>query len=66
MPNVELEGNPLNLSFNGKYLYEAIKGVQGDKQQLLLQFGGEYNPLLVTNPLDRSVCAICVPLRTYE
>jgi len=66
LPNVELEGNPLNLSFNGKYLYEAIKGVQGDKQQLLLQFGGEYNPLLVTNPLDRSVCAICVPLRTYE
>ena len=66
LPNVELEGNPLNLSFNGKYLYEAIKGVQGDEHQLLLQFGGEYNPLLVTNPLDRSVCAICVPLRTYE
>lgn len=66
LPNVELEGSPLNLSFNGKYLYEAIKGVQGDEQQLLLQFGGEYNPLLVTNPLDRSVCAICVPLRTYE
>ena len=58
------EGNPLELSFSGKYVYDALKGLNGEKVKV--QFCGEMKPFILTSLEDESTLQLVLPVRTFN
>lgn len=56
-------GNPLEISCNGRYVFDAIKALHGD----LVKFSlcGEMKPFIIQAINDDSVLQLVLPVRTY-
>ncbi|MDD6468039.1 MAG: DNA polymerase III subunit beta [Erysipelotrichaceae bacterium] len=57
-------GEPLELSFSGKYVYDALKGLNGNKVKI--QFCGEMKPFIITSLEDDSTLQLVLPVRTFS
>lgn len=58
------EGEPLDISFNGYYLYQAVKALKGEN--VCIQFCGQMKPFIAVNPDDDSLIQLALPVRTYN
>ncbi len=58
------EGNDFQISFSGKYVYEAIKVLNATKVKVL--FSGEMKPFIIKNEKDDSIIQLVLPVRTYN
>ena len=57
-------GNPLELSFSGKYVYDALKGLNGERVKI--QFCGEMRPFILTSLEDETTLQLVLPVRTFS
>ena len=58
------EGNPLEISFSGKYVFEAIRVLSATTIKIL--FSGEMKPFVIRNTDDDSILQLVLPVRTYS
>lgn len=58
------EGNPLEISFSGKYVFEAIRVLSATTIQI--SFSGEMKPFIIRNVEDDSILQLVLPVRTYS
>lgn len=63
LSSASFEGNPLEISCNGKYVFDAIKALEGD----LVKFSlcGEMKPFIIQSISDDTVLQLVLPVRTY-
>lgn len=60
---VNYRGGALEISFSGKYVYEAIKAVNANT--IFIQFSGQMKPFIIHNKDDESILQLILPVRTY-
>lgn len=58
------EGEPLRLSYSGKFMMDALKAM--NSSDVLIKFSGELKPFLVLNPHDETVLQLILPVRTFD
>ena len=58
------EGEPLTISFSGKYVYDAIRFL--DCPQIVVDFTTDMKPFVIRNPEDDSIIQLILPVRTYN
>lgn len=58
------EGDPLDISFSGKYVSEAAKALKG--QSIKIEFTGEMKPFVLENTMDNTILQLVLPVRTYN
>ena len=56
-------GNSLEISCNGRYVFDAIKALHGDLVKF--SFCGEMKPFIIQSIHDDSVLQLVLPVRTY-
>ena len=61
---VSFEGEPLRLSFSGKYLMDAIRSL--NSSEVLIQFSGDMRPTIITNEKDVTILQLVLPVRSYD
>lgn len=61
---ISFDGEPFEISCNGKYLQDAIKAMGADV--ITISFNGELKPMIITNENDESIVQLISPLRTYK
>lgn len=63
LSSASFSGNDLEISCNGKYVFDAIKALDGD----LVKFSlcGEMKPFIIQSVSDQSVLQLVLPVRTY-
>lgn len=61
--SAEFKGNSLEISCNGRYVFEAIKAINGN----LVKFSlcGEMKPFIITSLDDDKILQLVLPVRTY-
>ncbi|MEG0297906.1 MAG: DNA polymerase III subunit beta [Erysipelotrichaceae bacterium] len=57
------KGNDLDISFNGRYVYEAIKVLNGT--HIRFSFSGEMKPFIIEVLDNETVLQLVLPVRTY-
>lgn len=57
------QGNKLEISFSGKYAYDAIRALECDLVKI--KFSGEMKPFIITGMNDDSCVQLILPVRTY-
>lgn len=57
------QGNPLEISFSGKYAYDAIRVLECELVKI--KFSGEMKPFIITANEDESCVQLILPVRTY-
>lgn len=57
------QGNNLEISFSGKYAYDAIRAIDSDLVKI--KFSGEMKPFIITGNNDDSCIQLILPVRTY-
>ena len=64
LSSASFDGNKLAISCNGKYVFDAIRSLDGD----LVKFSlcGEMKPFIIQSVSDESVLQLVLPVRTYE
>ena len=61
--SVNMEGEPIEIAFNPRYLLEAFKNI--DSQEIKIEFSGPLNPIAI-RPLDgNSFTSIILPVRLH-
>jgi len=61
---IKYEGNPLEISFSGRYVFDAIRVLSGPIVKI--EFCGEMKPFIIRNMDDDSVIQLVLPVRTYS
>ena len=61
--NGVFKGEHLDISFNGLYVFDALKVI--NKGKVRFSFSGEMKPFIVQSVEDNSVLQLILPLRTY-
>ena len=61
---IQYEGNPLEISFSGKYVFEAIRVLSATTIKIF--FSGEMKPFIIRNVDDDSILQLVLPVRTYS
>ena len=61
---ISYEGSPLEISFSGKYVYEAIRVLSATTIKIM--FSGEMKPFVIYNTADDSILQLVLPVRTYS
>lgn len=61
--NASFKGEHLDISFNGLYVFDALKVI--NKGKVRFSFSGEMKPFIVQNLEDNSILQLILPLRTY-
>lgn len=63
LSSASFTGSPLEISCNGKYVFDAIKALEGD----LVKFSlcGEMKPFIIQSVKDDKVLQLVLPVRTY-
>lgn len=56
-------GDHLEISFSGKYVYEAIRSLHAS--QIKISFSGEMKPFIITTEEDQTITQLVLPVRTY-
>ena len=64
LSNFKYEGEPLEISFSGKYVYEAIRALEAT--EIKISFSGEMKPFIIRNTKDDSIVQLVLPVRTYS
>lgn len=57
------EGDELDISFNGKYVFEALRVIK--HQNVVIKFNGEMMPFVICGENDESLIELVLPVRTY-
>lgn len=63
LTSAEFSGNSLDISFNGKYVFEAIKAI--NTENIVFKFSGEMSAFIIQGVNDDSVIQLVLPVRTY-
>ncbi len=63
LPKAFYKGDPLNISFSGKYLSDAIRSINSDKVKL--EFSGPMRPFIVKDLEKDDNIQVVLPVRTY-
>ena len=63
LSNAEFKGDHLNVSCNGRYVFEALKALKPG--EIVFHLCGEMKPFTIHTDGDDSVLMLVVPLRTY-
>ena len=61
---ISYEGAPLDISFSGRYVFEAIRVLSATT--IKIKFSGEMKPFIICNEKDDSVIQLVLPVRTYN
>ncbi|GGI42877.1 DNA polymerase III subunit beta [Mammaliicoccus stepanovicii] len=59
----DVEGESLKISFNSKYMMDALKAIDNDEVQV--EFFGTMRPFILKPKNDESVVQLILPIRTY-
>lgn len=62
--SVELQGDPLEIAFNAKYLTDVIRNVSDEK--LLMKFNTNVSPCVVVPPEGDSYLYLILPVRVFQ
>lgn len=60
---VSYEGDPLDISFSGQYMMDALRIFKGENVKI--SFTGVMKPFIITEEDDSSVIELILPVRTY-
>ncbi len=60
---ISYHGEPLEISFSGKYVFEAIRTL--DSSVVTFSFSGPMRPFIIKNTEDTSILQLVLPVRTY-
>lgn len=63
LSNAVFKGEHLDISFNGRYVFEALKAVRQGK--IRFNFSGEMKPFVIQPLDDDSILQLVLPVRTY-
>ncbi|MGL5540675.1 MAG: DNA polymerase III subunit beta, partial [Erysipelotrichaceae bacterium] len=63
LQTAKFNGMALDISFNGRYVFDAIKALGGS--MVKFSFGGEMKPFIITSMEDESTLQLVLPVRTY-
>lgn len=63
LSSAEFSGEPLDISFNGKYVFDAIKAIKSE--HIIFKFSGEMSAFVIVGKDDDSVIQLILPVRTY-
>ncbi|RYS38802.1 DNA polymerase III subunit beta, partial [Staphylococcus pseudintermedius] len=58
-----VEGESLKISFNSKYMMDALKAIDNDEVQV--EFFGTMRPFILKPKDDETVVQLILPIRTY-
>ena len=61
---IHYKGNPLEISFSGRYVFDAVRVLNGTVVKI--EFSGEMKPFIIRNAEDDSVLQLILPVRTYS
>ncbi len=61
---ISYEGKDLDISFSGKYVFEAIRVLAATT--IRIKFSGEMKPFIIVNEKDDSILQLVLPVRTYN
>lgn len=61
---ISYKGNPLEISFSGRYVFDAIKALSGPIVKI--EFSGDMKPFVLRSTEDESVLQLVLPVRTYS
>ena len=59
----DVEGGNLKISFNSKYMMDALKAIDNDEVEV--EFFGTMKPFILKPKDDDSVTQLILPIRTY-
>ncbi|GAA0316094.1 DNA polymerase III subunit beta [Bacillus carboniphilus] len=58
-----ITGEETNISFNAKYMADALKAHDGDT--ITISFTGAMRPIIITSPDDEDILQLILPVRSY-
>lgn len=61
---INYKGEPLDISFSGRYVFDAIQVLGGSTVKIC--FSGEMRPFIIQSTEDDSVLELVLPVRTYN
>lgn len=61
---IKYKGNPLEISFSGRYVFDAVRVLNGSV--IKIEFSGEMKPFIIRNVDDDSILQLILPVRTYS
>jgi len=61
---ISYKGNPLEISFSGRYVFDAIQVLTGSVVKI--SFSGEMRPFIIQNTDDSTILQLVLPVRTYS
>ena len=61
---IKYTGNPLEISFSGRYVFDAVRVLNGSV--IKISFTGEMKPFIIKNAEDDSILQLILPVRTYS
>lgn len=64
LSSADFVGEKLDISCNGKYVFDAIRSLEGDLVKISLC--GEMKPFIIQSVSDDSVLQLVLPVRTYD
>ena len=64
LTTINYKGNPLEISFSGRYVFDAVRVLNGSIVKL--EFSGEMKPFIIRNVDDDSILQLILPVRTYS
>jgi len=59
----QFNGDNLNISFNGRFVFEAIKAI--NSSTIIFKFSGDMKPFIIQGEEDDKVLQLVLPVRTY-
>lgn len=59
----EVHGSPMNISFNPKYMMEALRSI--DHEEVMIQFKGTMAPFTIQPKESRDTLYLILPIRTH-
>lgn len=65
IPVHSIEGEELVISFSAKYMMEALKAIDGQSQEVIIQFTGAMRPFILRSVNDDAILQLILPVRTY-
>jgi DNA polymerase-3 subunit beta len=65
IPVHSIEGEELVISFSAKYMMEALKAIDGQGQEVIIQFTGAMRPFILRSVNDDAILQLILPVRTY-
>ncbi len=61
---ISYKGQPLEISFSGRYVFDAIRALSGPIVKI--EFGGDMKPFVLQSMDDDSILQLVLPVRTYS